>query len=279
MNPNGREQIMTTSKFFGGVRGFAIAGISMRTRIFLFLFFASTSGLWAQEARQVREVREERAEDAQAQEARELPQGRQARPGEQHTIYDPGQAEAAPAPASEIVNRRIRVGEKKDGDSLRGSVTVNFVNVKDAYGKANSGNGTGGNRSEGGIGPIPPWMIEFQPGRPRLFVRGDVNGDSQVSIADAMAIIVWWNTYWTPPQFQPSCCPWSAGFPCLDAADADDDGYLTNYDALKIIRYVFLGFVPLPAPSASSLNYIASDCGEDLTGASLGCLHESVVCN
>ena len=58
-----------TSKFFGGVRGFAIAGNSMRTRIFLFLFFASTSGLWAQETRQVREVREERVEEAQVQEA------------------------------------------------------------------------------------------------------------------------------------------------------------------------------------------------------------------
>jgi len=44
---------MTTSKFFGGARGFAIAGISGRAGIglWLFLFFVSTAGLWAQEKR------------------------------------------------------------------------------------------------------------------------------------------------------------------------------------------------------------------------------------
>ena len=97
---------MTTSKFFGGVRDFAIAGISVRTRIFLFLFFASTSGLWAQEARQVREVREERVEEAQVQEANPA-QGDIDRGAGTPVVRDNN---------GRIINRRIRVGEKKDND-------------------------------------------------------------------------------------------------------------------------------------------------------------------
>ena len=129
---------MMTSKFFGGIRGFAIAGNSMRTRIFPCLFFASTSGLWAQQGRQVREVREERGEEARVQEANPA----------QGDIDRGAGTPVATDNNGRIVNRRIRVGEKKDGDSLRGSVTVNFVNVKD---KANSGNGTGGNGNQGGM--------------------------------------------------------------------------------------------------------------------------------
>jgi len=250
---------MMTRKFFGGVRGFAIAGNSMRTRIFLFLFFASTSGLWAQQARQVREVREERV----------------------GVVSDQG---------TSVINRRIRVGEKKDGDNLRGSITVNFVNVKDPNGKANSGNGTGGNGNQGGMetaseGGGPGGEIELHEediirgGGPRLFVRGDVNGDSQISIADAMVIMAWISGPGLPHPGAATALPPVSIVPCLDAADADDDGWLSRFDALKIVRYVFLGFVPLPAPSASSLNYIVSDCGADLTGDDFGCLHQSLVCN
>lgn len=253
---------MMTSKFFGGVRGFAIAGNSMRTRIFLFLFFASTSGLWAQETRQGREVREERAEGDSPQ-----------YPGHVHS-----RRAASQTPASEVVNRRIRVGEKKDGDSVRGSVTVNFVNVKDAYDKGNSGNGTGGNGNQGGMQEAIG--IEWVPPRePNVFVRGDVNGDGQISVVDSMAILYWLNVT-GPGAVGPAAHPpaWTSGFPCHDAADADDDGWLSKFDALKILVYVFMGNVTLPAPSASSYNYIASDCGEDLTGDSLGCDMESAIC-
>ena len=270
---------MTTSKFFGGVRGFAIAGNSMRTRIFLFLFFASTSGLWAQQARQVREVREERGEEAQVQEVRELPQGREGNTNTTHiNNYGLPEMGASVTPASEIVNRRIRVGEKKDGDSVRGSVTVNFVNVKDAYDKGNSGNGTGGNGNQGGMQEAIG--IEWVPPRePNVFVRGDVNGDGQISVVDSMAILYWLNVT-GPGAVGPAAHPpaWTSGFPCHDAADADDDGWLSKFDALKILVYVFMGNVTLPAPSASSYNYIASDCGEDLTGDSLGCDMESAIC-
>jgi len=265
---------MMTSKFFGGVRGFAIAGNSMRTRIFLFLFFASTSGLWAQQARQVREVREERVEEAQVQDDER---------GNDTTVagdqYSTARSIAAPAtPAPEIVNRRIRVGEKKDGDSVRGSVTVNFVNVKDAYDKDNSGNGTGGNGNQGGMQEAIG--IEWVPPRePNVFVRGDVNGDGQISVVDSIAILYWLNGT-GPSVVGPAAHPpaWTSGFPCHDAADADDDGWLSKFDALKILVYVFMGNVTLPAPSASSYNYIASDCGEDLTGDSLGCDMESAIC-
>ena len=122
--------------------------------------------------------------------------------------------------------------------------------------------------------------IEWVPPRePNVFVRGDVNGDGQISVVDSMAILYWLNVT-GPGAVGPAAHPpaWTSGFPCHDAADADDDGWLSKFDALKILVYVFMGNVTLPAPSASSYNYIASDCGEDLTGDSLGCDMESAIC-
>ena len=120
----------------------------------------------------------------------------------------------------------------------------------------------------------------FVPRPGPVFVRGDVNGDSQINMQDAIAIVQWWNQQLQsgPPQWQPSCCPWTTNFPCHDAADANDDGYLTPEDALAIIRYLWANAMLSP-PSSISLNYIASDCGEDLTEDDLGCDVESAVCN
>jgi len=272
---------MMTSKFFGGVRGFATAGNSMRTRIFLFLFFASTSGLWAQEARQVREAREERVEEAQAQEARELPQGREGDTGTTH-INNYGLVEmgASVTPASEIVNRRIRVGEKKDEEVQAKEADIRLETFRKGL-NGPSGNGNAGGMEEASEGGMQEATgIDWLPPRPRLFVRGDVNGDSEISAADALAILNWLNE--PPPLsgFLPFQQPaWTSGFPCHDAADANDDGVIYINDAMTILIYVFLGIPTLPAPSPSASNYIASDCGEDLTGDSLGCDIESAVCN
>ena len=257
---------MTTRKFFGGVRGFAIAGNSMRTRIFLFLFFASTSGLWAQEARQVGEVREERGEEAQVQEANPA----------QGDIDRGAGTPVATDNNGRIVNRRIRVGEKKDNDKpIRGESRPEKVE------RSISGNGTGGGGGGGGHGEIEAVRDDniFDPRPGPVFVRGDVNGDSQINMQDAIAIVQWWNQQLQsgPVQWQPSCCPWTTNFPCHDAADANDDGYLTPEDAIAIIRYLWAN-VMLSPPSSISINYIASDCGEDLTGDGLGCDTESVVC-
>ncbi len=258
---------MTTSKFFGGVRGFAIAGNSMRTRIFLFLFFASTSGLWAQEARQVREVREERGDEAPAQEANPA----------QGDIDRGAGAPAVRGNNGRVVNRRIRVGEKKDEEVQAQKADIRL----ETFRKGLNGPGGGGNGGGNGEAPAEAVDVNFNP-LVRLvpvFVRGDVNGDSQINMQDAIAIVQWWNQQlqFGPVQWQPSCCPWTTNFPCHDAADANDDGYLTPEDAIAIIRYLWAN-VMLSPPSSISINYIASDCGEDLTGDSLGCDIESVVC-
>ena len=257
---------MMTRKFFGGVRGFAIAGNSMRTRIFLFLFFASTSGLWAQQARQVREVREERGEEVRVQEA-DSAQGDIDRGAGTPVVRENN---------GRIVNRRIRVGEKKDNDQPIRGKSQNLRPEKVERGIPGNGTGGGG----GGHGEIEAIRDNhFDPRPGPVFVRGDVNGDSQINMQDAIAIVQWWNqaSQLVPVQWQPSCCPWTTNFPCHDAADANDDGYLTPEDAIAIIRYLWAN-VMLSPPSSISINYIASDCGEDLTGDSLGCDTESVVC-
>ena len=258
---------MMTSKFFGGVRGFAIAGNSMRTRIFLFLFFASTSGLWAQQARQVREVREERGEEVRVQEAKPV----------QGDIDRGAGAPAATDNNGRIVNRRIRVGGKKDEEVQAQKADIRLETFRKAL------NGPGGGGNGGGNGSVPAEAVDVNLNPlvrlVPVFVRGDVNGDGQINMQDAVAIVQWWNqaSQFVPVQWQPSCCPWMTNFPCHDAADADDDGYLTKHDARAIILYLWAN-VMLPPPSSFSINYITSDCGEDLTGDGLGCDTESVVC-
>lgn len=258
---------MMTSKFFGGVRGFAIAGNSMRTRIFLFLFFASTSGLWAQQARQVREVREERGEEARVQEANPA-QGDIDRGADTPVVRDNN---------GRIINRRIRVGEKKDNDKPIRGQSQGLRPEKVERGIPGNGTGGGGGGGHGEIEAIRDNHFDPRPGP--VFVRGDVNGDGQITLQDAIAIMHWWQEAepHTPVQFQPSAFPQTFDVPCRDAADANDDGYLTPEDAYAIVKYLW-GNVTLPAPSPSSLNYITSDCGEDLTGDNLGCGTESVVC-
>ena len=251
---------MTTSKFFGGVRGFAIAGNSMRTRIFLFLFFASTSGLWAQQARQVREVREERGEEARVQETNPA----------QDDIDRGAGTPAATDNNGRIINRRIRVGEKKENDQP----SKRRIRGPEGIGPADEG-------WKGDVEVVrDPNFVYGSPAPAKVFVRGDVNGDGQISVQDATAI-VYWLTVTGPGMVGPAAHPpaWTSGFECHDAADADDDGWLSNLDSLKILVYVFSVNVPLPAPSVSSYNYIASDCGEDLTEDDLGCDVESAVCN
>ena len=178
-------------------------------------------------------------------------------------------------------------GQKKDNDKPIGS-----VRILDGKEKPNGavilsdrgipGNGTGGGGGGGGHGEIEAARDDniFVPRPGPVFVRGDVNGDSQINMQDAIAIVQWWNQQLQsgPPQWQPSCCPWTTNFPCHDAADANDDGYLTPEDALAIIRYLWANAMLSP-PSSISLNYIASDCGEDLTEDDLGCDVESAVCN
>lgn len=72
----------------------------------------------------------------------------------------------------------------------------------------------------------------------RLFVRGDVNRDQAVNIADPIALLA--HLFGGEPA---PACP--------DAADANDDGVLDISDAVRILARLFGGSAPLPPPYPS----------------------------
>lgn len=84
------------------------------------------------------------------------------------------------------------------------------------------------------------------------FVRGDVNIDGVVNVADPIALIQW--------LLVPG-----AGSPpdCADSADANDDGAIDMADAIYSLSAQFLaGAPPFPAPGS---------CGLDPTDDGLDC--------
>ena len=83
------------------------------------------------------------------------------------------------------------------------------------------------------------------------FVRGDVNQDNNVNIADGIGVL---DTLFS-----------GAGDPdCVDSADANDDGTLNIADAIYILSFLFQAGSPaIPAPSDS--------CGVDPTDDTLEC--------
>ncbi len=80
---------------------------------------------------------------------------------------------------------------------------------------------------------------------PQEFIRGDIDADGFVSFAD---VVRWMEG---PP------------FLCDDAADANDDGLLTDLDSAYIWDYIFVGGNEPPSPFP--------DCGLDPTTDALGC--------
>lgn len=91
----------------------------------------------------------------------------------------------------------------------------------------------------------------------RPFIRGDLNADANVDLADAVSAL------------QTLFVPGSDPFGCEDAADADDDGLLTIGDPIEILNLLFLpGSLPLPPPAS---------CGDDPTLDDLSCF-EGVAC-
>jgi hypothetical protein len=86
------------------------------------------------------------------------------------------------------------------------------------------------------------------------FVRGRVNGDGEVDLSDAVAVL--FHLF--------------AGreLGCLEAADGNDDGNLDISDAVAILDHLFGAGPVLPAPSGT--------CGADPTADALGC--EAPVC-
>lgn len=69
-----------------------------------------------------------------------------------------------------------------------------------------------------------------------LFVRGDVNGDGKLDIADPILTLQY--LFGTDAQL-----------PCEDAADANDDGVLNIADAVFELSFLFTPGVVMPEPS------------------------------
>ena len=76
------------------------------------------------------------------------------------------------------------------------------------------------------------------------FVRGDVNGDGQVTISDCFRILMWYHNGYDPPQ-------------CMDAADVNDNGYIGSEDIVYLLQSQYLGGGSIPSPFPEP--------GEDLT--------------
>lgn len=89
---------------------------------------------------------------------------------------------------------------------------------------------------------------------PVIFVRGDADGNAVVDSNDATAI--------TNFLFM------GGTLACRDAADANDDGAITNQDAIYILAFVSTGGPPPPAPGPFV-------CGTDQTADALDCLNYS----
>ncbi len=86
---------------------------------------------------------------------------------------------------------------------------------------------------------------------PGAFLRGDVNSDGMVNVADGVAILSYLFT--------------GGVLPCLDAADTDDGGVVDLADAISIFSYLFQGGpppgVPFPVPGTDLADTDALDCG------------------
>ena len=84
----------------------------------------------------------------------------------------------------------------------------------------------------------------------RKFIRGDVNGDGDVNIADAISVLEYLFAGGEPP-------------PCPDAADVNDDGIINIADPVALLSALFVGDFEISPPFPEP--------GVDPTEDSLGC--------
>ncbi len=93
----------------------------------------------------------------------------------------------------------------------------------------------------------------------RAFIRGDANNDKRVDISDG----IWILSY----KFRGGIEP-----PCLDAADANDDGTVDQTDAMRVVYY-YLAVQNTPAPMAPfpSCGTDPSDTNSDAPEDGLSC--------
>jgi len=110
--------------------------------------------------------------------------------------------------------------------------------------------------------PVPGWnnlpnTAEDQPLSERFpFLRGDVDGDGQLTLSDAVSLL----------QYLFGGQPLSSNQPCLDAADVNDDGRLDISDGITLLEHLFDGGTPPAAPFPES-GYDPGVDGDHLTEA------------
>ena len=89
---------------------------------------------------------------------------------------------------------------------------------------------------------------------PKIFVRGDINGDGRHDITDAIIMLYWQLLGGVDPL-------------CLDAADIDDNDHVDLSDSIRLLRYIVFGRPSIPPP--------LDDCGADPTPGFLDCLEST----
>ncbi len=85
------------------------------------------------------------------------------------------------------------------------------------------------------------------------FVRGEVNGDGKVDLADAISILTYLFGGGPAPR-------------CADSADANDDGAVDISDAIFLLGYLFGGQDSLPAPFPNAGFDPTADSLKECTG-------------
>lgn len=100
-------------------------------------------------------------------------------------------------------------------------------------------------------------LSDAAPAQESSFVRGDVNADGRLDLADPICSL-----RFLFRGAQDSCSV--AVRQCPDAADANDDGDIDIADAVAILLLEFAGAGPLPEPFET--------CGADPTPDALGCV-------
>ncbi|HVR75847.1 MAG TPA: PKD domain-containing protein [Planctomycetota bacterium] len=94
-------------------------------------------------------------------------------------------------------------------------------------------------------------VIFIDPPFPRVFLRGDADGDRALSITDAVRILAY--------LFSGGAAP-----PCLDAADVTDRGRVDVSSAISLLNFLFLGgvppMVPFPTPGLDPTEDSMPDC-------------------
>jgi len=84
-----------------------------------------------------------------------------------------------------------------------------------------------------------------------LFIRGDVNQDTNTDIADAISVLNYLFSGDSIPK-------------CLSATDTNDDGSINIADGILLLTYLFSDGKPLPDPFTG--------CGPDPVPDDLGCI-------